>query len=88
MAIIAILFSIIWIITYPKQYKLLIKKEVEKLISEGDNSEIFRKKTMIVDNETITIYNKSSFEKISKNAIKDIKIYDDIIVIYTSAITA
>lgn len=87
-AIIAILFSIIWIITYPKQYKLLIKKQVEKLISEGDNSEIFGKKTMVIDNENITTYSKSSFEKISKNSIKDIKIYDDIIIIYTSSITA
>lgn len=86
--IIAILFSAIWMVTYPKQYKALIKKETEKLINEGDNSEIFGKKNMIIDDETITIYNKSSSERISKNAIKDVKIYDDIIVIYTSAITA
>lgn len=52
--IIAILFSAIWIITYPKQYKSLIKKEIEKLISEGDNSEIFGKKNMIIDDEQFT----------------------------------
>ncbi len=86
--IIAILFSLIWMITYPKQYRYLIQKETEKLINEGDNSEIFGKKKMIIDNETITVYNKSSSESIQINAIKDVKIYDDIIAIYTSAITA
>ena len=34
-AIVAVLFSVIWIITYPKQYRALVKKETEKLISEG-----------------------------------------------------
>lgn len=87
-AIIAILFLPIWIITYPKQYKSLIRKETEKLINEDDNSAIFGEKNMVIDNETITIYNKSSSEKILKNAIKNVKIYDDIIVIYTSSITA
>lgn len=86
--IIAILFVVIWIATYPKQYKNSVKKQTEKLISEGDNSEIFGKKTMIIDDENITIYNHSSFEKILKKSIKDVKIYDDIILIYTSSITA
>lgn len=86
--IIAILFSLIWMITYPKQYRYLIQKETEKLINEGDNSEIFGKKKMIIDNETITVYNKSSSESMQINTIKDVKIYDDIIAIYTSAITA
>ena len=43
---------------------------------------------MIIDNETITVYNKSSSETMQINTIKDVKIYDDIIAIYTSAITA
>ncbi len=88
-AIIAVLFGIVWIVTYPKQYKNLIKKETEKLINEGDNSEIFGKKNMVIDdNEIITIYNKSSSETISRNAIKEVKIYDDMIIIYTSSINA
>ena len=86
--IIAILFVVIWIATYPKQYKNSVKKQTEKLISEGDNSEIFGKKTMIIDDENITIYNHSSFEKILKKSIKDVKICDDIILIYTSSINA
>lgn len=86
--IIAILFAVIWMITYPKQYKSLIKKETEKIINEGDNSEILGKKVMIIDDESITVYNKSSSEKISKSAIKDIKIYDDMIIVYISGITA
>ncbi len=86
--IIAILFAVIWMITYPKQYKSLVKKETEKLINEGDNSELFGKKIMTIDDEGITIHNKSTSEKISKDAIKDVKIYDDMIIIYTSSVTA
>lgn len=84
----AILFFIVGIIIYPKLYESSIKKQIEKSMSEGDNSEIFGKKKMIIDDETITIYNNSSFEKISKSVIKDIKTYDDIIALYTSSITA
>ena len=86
--IIDILFSIIWIVSYPQQHKLFLEKVTEKLINEGDNSELLGAKNMIIDDETITIHNKSSFEKISKTAIKDVKIYDDLIVVYTSGITA
>ena len=87
-SIISLLFVVIWIFSYPKQYKNLVKKQTEKLINEGDNSEIFGKKTMIIDDENITIYNRSSFERILKQSIKDVKIYDDIILIYTSSISA
>ena len=87
-AIVAVLFSVIWIITYPKQYRALVKKETEKLISEGDNSEIFGQKNMIIDDEAVIIHHKSSSERILKNAIKDVKVYDDIIIIYLSSITA
>ena len=87
-AIVAVLFSVIWIITYPKQYRALVKKETEKLISEGDNSEIFGQKSMVIDDEAVIIHHKSSSERILKNAIKDVKVYDDIIIIYLSSITA
>lgn len=86
--IIAILFAVIWMITYPKQYKALVKKEIEKILNEGDNSEILGKKVMIIDEKCITVYNKSSSEKISKDAIKDVKIYDDMVLIYISGISA
>lgn len=86
--IIAVLFSVVWIITYPKQYRALVKKQTEKLINEGDNSEIFGNKKMLIEDEGITIYNKSSSEKILKEAIKDVKVYEDMIVIYISSITA
>lgn len=86
--IIAILFTVIWIATYPMQYRALIRKETEKMVDEGDNSEIFGNKTMVIDDEGITIYNKSSSEKILKEAIKSVKNYDDMILIYISSINA
>ena len=43
---------------------------------------------MIIDDEAVIIHHKSSSERILKNAIKDVKVYDDIIIIYLSSITA
>lgn len=43
---------------------------------------------MTINDEYITMHNKSTSEKISKDDIKDVKIYDDMIIIYTSSITA
>ena len=42
---------------------------------------------MTINDEYITMPNKSTSEKISKDDIKDVKIYDDMIIIYTSSIT-
>lgn len=86
--IIAVLFAVIWIVTYPKQYKRLIRRETEKILRDGDNSLIVGKKTMIIDDEEIKVITEDSSESTLKRGIKDIKIYDDMILIYLSGITA
>lgn len=83
-----VISAAIWIAIFPKMNKFLTKKGIEKLIKEGDNTELFGSKRIIIDEESITIFNKSSTERVLKSAIKDVKIYDDIIVIYTSSMTA
>ncbi|CEH33434.1 YcxB family protein [Romboutsia lituseburensis] len=80
--------AFIWLVIYPKANKLLTKREIENVIKEGDSTELFGSKRIIIDEESITIFNKSSTERVLKSAIKDVKIYDDIIVIYTSLLTA
>ena len=87
-AIIAILFLLIWIITYPKQHTKLITREAKKMLKEGDNSSIFGDKTMIIDKETMKVFNETSSETTSRSSIKDIKLYDDMILIYLNSITA
>lgn len=86
--VIAILFVLIWIITYPNQYKKLIKKQTKKLLQEGDNSSIFGEKTMMIDENNIKVLGKFTSETILKKSIKDIKVYNDMILIYLSGITA
>lgn len=86
--IIAVFFALIWMITYPKQYKKLIEKQTKKLLKEGDNSSIFGEKTMVIDEEDITVFSEFTSEKVAKNSIKDIKISDDLILIYLSGISA
>lgn len=85
---IAILFVAGWIIIFPKQYKKIIRKQTEKLLQEGDNSSIFGKKTMKIDGKNVQVFDAFSSETISKENIKNIKIYEDMILLYLSAVTA
>ena len=80
--IIAIIFSITWILTYPKQYKKIVAKETNKIISEGDNSSIFGVKILEINDGEIVIKGKSISETLSVESIKDVKIYEDMILIY------
>jgi hypothetical protein len=79
---------LIYFITYPKQYKRLIIKETKKVLQEGDNSSIFGKKTIIIEEDDLKVISEDSTETTSKASIKDIKVYDDMILIYMSGITA
>lgn len=86
--IIAIIFSVIWILTYPKQYKKLIAKQTDKIISEGDNSSIFGNKSLEIINGTLVVKGDFISETVSLESIKDIKIYEDMILIYIGGFTA
>lgn len=86
--VIAILFALVWIIEYPKRYKKSIRKQTKKMLQEGDNSSIFGKKTMLIDENNIKVFGEFTSETISKKSIKTIKIYDDMILIYLSGFTA
>lgn len=84
----ALLFIIFWIIYYPKQFRKTIKKQTKKLLLEGDNSSFFGKKTMIIDENNLKVISADSTEVISLKSIKFVKVYDDMILIYLSAVTA
>ncbi|MPW26141.1 YcxB family protein [Alkalibaculum sp. M08DMB] len=85
--IISILFALIWVITYPNQYKKLVRKQTKKILQEGDTS-IFGKKTMLIDDNNIKVFSEFTSKTISKKSIKTIKVYDDMILIYLSGFTA
>lgn len=86
--VIAILFIAAWIITYPTQYRKLVIKQTEKMLKEGDNSSLFGKKIMLIDENDIKVHSESTSETISRKSIKVVKVYDDMILIYLSGITA
>lgn len=88
MGIIAILFIIIWIRGFPKRHERLIKKSVERMLKDGDNSSMICENTMIIGEEDIKVINEHSTETTSKEGIKEVKVYDDMILIYLSGFTA
>ncbi len=73
---------------YPKQYKKLIKRTTKKLLQEGDNSSIFGRKILVIDEDNIKFLGEHISETISRESIKSVKVYDDMILIYLSGITA
>lgn len=87
-ALISILFLIIQIKTNEKQSKKREIKKIKKYLEEGENKLLFGKKTLKIDNEKIYIKSELSEEIKDKKSIIDIKIYDDLIVLHESSITA
>lgn len=86
--ILATLFAVGWIIAYPKRHKKIVEKQTKKLLHEGDNSSFFCEKTIVIDENLIHIYDEQTTETISRNTIKAIKVFDDLIVLYLSAVSA
>lgn len=86
--IVAMGFLIIWILTYPKEYRKSITKRVDKFISQGDNSSIFGSKTLEIIDGAIVVKGDFISETISLEGIKDIRIYEDMILIYLSGFVA
>lgn len=86
--IIAILFIVIWIKRFPKVYERLIRKSVKNMLKDGDNSSVICKNTMIINENNIEVNSEHSSEITSKEGIKDVKVYDDMILIYLSGLSA
>lgn len=86
--IIALGFYIFWIYYYPKTYKKAIKKQSLKLLNEGDNSSFFGKKKMEIVDDQLIIIEEDGTSTISKDRVKEIREYDDMIVLYLSAVSA
>lgn len=86
--IVAIAFVLYWMITYPKKHKRLVKKQIGKMLEEGDNSSLFGQKTILFNEDTIEIIGENTSEKFAKSSIKNIKEYEDMILLYVSGISA
>lgn len=86
--IIAILFICIWIIRFPKTYEKLIRKSAKGMLKDGDNSSMICQNTMIIEENDIRVISEHSTEITSKEGIKEVKVYDDMILIYLSGFTA
>ena len=58
------------------------------MLEEGDNSSLFGQKTILFNEDTIEIIGENTSEKIAKSSIKNIKEYEDMILLYVSGISA
>ncbi|GAA0351580.1 hypothetical protein GCM10008932_00910 [Alkalibacterium iburiense] len=86
--IVSLLFVVGWMIYYPKEQKRSVRKQTEKLLNEGDNTSLFGKKKLVVDEFSITITGGHSTEVITVDTIQSVKVYDEMILLYNSSISA
>ncbi|MFO8068413.1 MAG: YcxB family protein [Alkalibacterium sp.] len=87
-SIIAIGFFIVWVIYYPTQHKKILLKQTRKLVSEKDNSSLFGKKTLTINDDVITVTGENEQVQINRENIKTIKDYKEMIVLYNSSVSA
>lgn len=87
-SIIAIGFFIVWVLYYPAQHKKMIASQTKKMLSEGDNTSLFGKKTLTVKDTLMTVTGENEQEQFKIESIKKIKQLDDLIVIYNSSVSA
>jgi hypothetical protein len=83
-----IIASILWYKFYPKRIEKKFKKQVNKIIEEGTNKDIFAESTIIIDEEKIVKSSEYTDNTIKWDAIEKIDICDKHIFIYNSSISA
>ncbi len=86
--IIAVLYTVIWMVTFPKLFKRNVTKAMKKMAQEGDNSNFYGLKTLEIEDDKIIATDDTTTSIVLKSAIKDIKVYDDMVLLYESAISA
>lgn len=86
--VVAIGIYIFWIYIYPKTYKKAIKKQLLKLLHEGDNSSFFGKKKIDIVDDQLILKEGDVTSTLPKDRVKEIREYDDMIVLYLSAVSA
>lgn len=76
-----------WWLYYPKMHEKSIRKQAMQLLNEGDNSSFFGVKKMVIGQGFIQIVDEDSSESmISRQNLKEIKIYENQIILYLSAV--
>ena len=86
--IVGVLYTAGWFVFYPRMHKKTLKKSVLKLAREGDNTSLFGDKTLVIEGEKIVISGQDTTEIITKSAIKDIHQKNDLLILYTSSVSA
>ncbi len=65
-----------------------MRKQIKKLLNEGDNASVFGVKTMVIEPEKIQVSDQYTSEVFLRSNIKDIQVHDGLIMIYLSGFTA
>ncbi|MBF8984094.1 YcxB family protein [Lutibacter sp. B2] len=85
---IMVVMSMLWFAFYPKQIERRCKKQVLKMLSEGQNRSLLAKGTLLVDEKGIIKSNEYGESNLKWNTINKIEVTNRHIFIYQNAISA
>lgn len=86
-SIIALLFTLGCWYYYPTLHENSIRKQTLNMLKEGDNSSVFGVKKVIIGDDSIQIIEGNESESsLSRQQLKEIKLYENQIVLYVSAV--
>ncbi|WP_075618288.1 YcxB family protein [Paenisporosarcina indica] len=88
MLVTSLLFSIVWIIFYPKYFTRTIAKNVKKMLKEGDNKGILGDQHMSIKEDGIVVTTKFGETKVSWEGLKTLKEDDNNFYLYVGAMNA
>lgn len=83
-----IITGLLWFIFYPKRIEKRFRKQVLKMLSEGQNKDLFTESTLSVNEDGIIHLNSYKEINIKWNTVNRIEITAHHIFIYDSAISA
>jgi hypothetical protein len=80
--------AILWYLFYPRSFQRTIKRNITRMVDEGDNAGITGKHTLEILPEVIIESNELGETKKKWNSVQKIVMTEKIILIYTSAMSA
>ena len=80
--------SLVWYWVYPKCLEMNIRKNVEKMLAEGDNKVILEESIITLDEHGISKVNYYKESSLKWSSINKINLTNDYIFIYDSAMSA
>ncbi len=82
--LVAIIYAVVWIIKFPKQYLKYVKKAVIKQLKKQPTETLFEQKTLTILDDRLVISGQVETEVLNQADIKMIHVSDELMMLFIS----